>query len=220
MPRARLFRTSTLSYHVTARSNNREWFYIPIEDSWKIFCHSLNEAADRYGVNLHGFVLMSNHFHLLLTTPNKNLGEFMRHFLSNATRRIQKRAHRINHILGARYRATVIESSWALAYVYKYIYRNPVRAGMSKKVEDYQWSSFQKGNYLVLSEGIETYWSNIPKDPIARIKWLNHPTPKESEALIGRALRRSKFKFTTDSNFQARLRDLEKNYGVFRNSAT
>ena len=220
MPRARLFRTSSLSYHITARSNNREWFYIPIEDSWSVFCRSLNEAAYRYGVNLHGFVLMSNHFHLLLTTPNKNLDEFMRYFLSNATRRIQRKADRINHVFGARYRATVIDSAWGLAYVYKYIYRNPVRAGISERVQDYQWSSFQKYENLILSEGIDIYWSNIPKDPIAKLKWLNHPTPIENEVLIGRALRRAKFKFTTDSNFQARLRGLEKSYGVLKYPGT
>ncbi|MFM8315866.1 MAG: transposase [Deltaproteobacteria bacterium] len=216
MPRAKLFRTSSFCYHVTTRSNNREWFYLPMEISWKIFCYSANEAAERYGVNLHSFLLMSNHFHLLCGTPRENLDEFMRYFLSNATKRMQRQANRINHILGARYRGTVIESAWALAYVFKYIYRNPIRAGISDKVEDYPWSSVQKQNDLVLSEGIDSYWGSIPKDPSDRLLWLNKATSKENELLIGRALRRSKFKFTTDSNFQARLRELEKSYGISR----
>jgi putative transposase len=220
MPRAQIFRTGKFSYHVTARSNNKEWFYIPIQTSWDIFCYSLNEATERYGVNLHSFVLMSNHFHMLVTTPNENLDSFMRYFLSNATRRVQRRAGRINHIFGARYRGTVMETSWALAYVFKYIGRNPVRAGICEKVEEYPWSSFQKYHELVISEGIGHYWSLIRKNHTLRSQWLNQPTPKESEVLIGRALRRSKFKFTTDSNFQARLRTLETSYGISECPAT
>ncbi|MBM4317764.1 MAG: hypothetical protein FJ116_09820 [Deltaproteobacteria bacterium] len=220
MPRAHIFRTRKFSYHVTARSNNKEWFYLPIETCWEIFSYSLNEATERYGVDLHGFVLMSNHFHMLVTTPNENLDSFMRYFLSNATRRVQRRADRINHIFGARYRGTVIETSWALAYVFKYIFRNPVRAGICEKIEEYPWSSGQKYGELVLSEGIGRYWSLIPKNQTLRSQWLNLPTPKESEILIRRALRRSKFKFTTDSNFQARLRTLEISYGISECSAT
>ena len=220
MPRARIYRTSTFCYHITARSNNQEWFYLPTKTCWEIFCRTLNESADRYEVLLHSFVLMSNHFHLLVTTPQANLDSFMRYFLSNSTRRIQRQADRINHIFGTRYRASVMESSWALAYVFKYILRNPVRAGLCNNVTDYPWSTMQKYDDLVLSEGIGSYWGLIPRKPAERLTWLNLPTPKETEELVGRALRRTKFQFTTDSNYQSKLRALEANYGVSKCSGT
>src|SRR4051812_4949790 len=98
MPRPILFRTDCFAYHVTVRSNNKEWFYIPIRQCWQILTETLAVTAARTGAEPYLLVLMSNHFHLLLSTPRKNLDYTMQYFLSIATRAIQARAGRINHV--------------------------------------------------------------------------------------------------------------------------
>ncbi len=213
MPRKHLYRTSEFAYHVTNRSNNKEWFYIPIEECWEIFCYILGKTSAKYGVYLHQLVLMSNHYHLLLSTPDCNIDVAVQYFQSQVARIIQSRANRINHIMGTRYKWTVLDSPYSLAYVYKYICRNPVRAGIAEKVEDYRFSSLYKDQFPT-AEGFNSYWKFIPRTQPERLKWLNVPTPKEQEELIGRALRRCHFKFSSHSNLQPYLRDLRANYGI------
>jgi putative transposase len=92
MPRPHLFRTDSFAYHVTTRSNNKEWFYISSKKCWSIFKETLCATAERYGIYIHSLVLMSNHFHLLLSTPQKNLDISMQYFLSRSTQLIQNDA--------------------------------------------------------------------------------------------------------------------------------
>ncbi len=63
-------------YHVTARGNERRRIFLSAEDSDK-FLSYLSEAAKKYSVKLHAYVLMGNHYHLLLETPKANLSAFM-----------------------------------------------------------------------------------------------------------------------------------------------
>jgi hypothetical protein len=108
----------------------------------------------------------------------------------------------------------VLESNHALAYVYKYIYRNPVRIGICDSVEDYSFSTLNDIQGLPIVEGFDSYWSGIPTGSAERLRWLNAPTPKEQEQLIGSALRKYHFKFSTNSNVQQRLRELKSSYLV------
>jgi hypothetical protein len=101
-----------------------------------------------------------------------------------------------------------------LAYAYKYVFRNPVKAGICQRVEEYSLSTLNRSSPLAIVEGFDPYWRHIPKNFEERLEWLNLPTPKEQEALIGRALRRYTFKFTTASNYQRELRGLKGSYGI------
>jgi putative transposase len=213
MPRKNLIRSNQWAYHVTSRSNNKEWFYIPIDLTWRILTDALAESAYRYGAEIWTLVLMSNHFHAILFTPEGNLDLVMQYFISKATRAIQKEAKRINHIFGGRYKWSLLDSAFALACAYKYDYRNPVRAQICKSVEDYAFSTLNDlSSPLALSEGVDPYWKLIPRELPNRLRWLNAPTPKEREALVGAALRRKKFQFSTNSNVQRDLRNLRASY--------
>jgi len=214
MPRTPLVRTSSFAYHVTARANNKEWFYVPPETAWRIFRAQLAESADKYGVRLHAFVLMANHYHLVLSTPEANLDRFMRHFMTECCRRFQIATGRINHIFGGRYRWSVLESAYGLAYVLKYVFRNPVRAGLCGRVEDYPHSSLSPTCSLPISEGFDSYWRLIPKDWTRRLLWLNSPAAREIEEVIQRALRRRHFRLTSQGDWQSRVRTLRASYGV------
>jgi len=66
-------------YHVTCRGNDRRSIYREDSDR-ELFLEKLKASLEIYGVALHAYVLMGNHFHLLVQTPKANLSEFMRHF--------------------------------------------------------------------------------------------------------------------------------------------
>ncbi len=219
MPRAKLFRTSRFAYHVSVRTNNREPFPIPLRACWNILTSALAKSQKRYGVEVHAFLLMGNHFHLLLSTPHENLDRFMSHFSSTSAVRLAYASGRSNHLFGTRYKPTVLETAYSLAYVFKYIYRNPVRAGICGGVEEYEFSTFITKNVpFKLLEGVDAYWQHIPVDSAARLRWLNIPTPKEQEDLLRRALRRSSFQFPKGNGVKRHLRELRLNYGVESNS--
>jgi putative transposase len=207
--RRNLFRTDAFPYHVTARSNNKDWFALPIEQCWDIFQQKLSATIERYQIEAHGFVLMSNHFHMMASTPLLNLDEAMRYFLTESSKAIAYRTNRINHIFGGRYKWSVLPTSYAIGCCYKYIFRNPVRAGIVSQVESYPFSTFSAlllGKPTIpLSEGIA--W-RLPKNSEDRLKWLNQVTSKEQEGLIQMALRRTTFQFSRDKKVQLKVKKL------------
>ena len=221
MPRAALEKNTHDAYHVTNRSNNREWFSMPIEKCWQLFKQVCSDMAQKYSIEVHALVLMSNHYHLLLSTPLCNLDRAMRYFQTEISREINRYSGRINHVFGSRYRGTRLRSSYSYAYVYKYIMRNPARAKLCERVELYPYSSLhdlEKGKAdLQIIEDFLDLWEKLPNDWEDRLNWLNQPVPSEQEELIRKALRRQDFKFTSQNTYRHFLRALEKSYGIFRN---
>src|SRR5262245_49031235 len=141
MARKLLFRSKDLPYHVTARSNNREWFTLPLRKVWRIFGDVTQIVSDRYGLLVHAFVLMSNHFHLLCATPEADLGQAMNYLMRQVSKAIGSETGRINRIFGARYHWSVIDNPLYFAHAYKYVMRNPVEARIVTEVESYSYSS-------------------------------------------------------------------------------
>ena len=141
MPRRNLIRTSTIPYHVTSRSNNREWFDLPGDEVWQIAWEVFRYAYSRFPVDLHSFVLMSNHYHMLLTTPNADIDLFMQAFNKRFSDLLRERTRYINRMFGGPYHWSLVEDQYYLANVYRYIYQNPKRAGIVEKCEDYPYST-------------------------------------------------------------------------------
>jgi putative transposase len=208
MPRRTLFLTDKFPYHVTSRSNNKEWFYIPINEVWHIFHEGLSKVVSDYQVHIFAFVLMSNHFHLILETPQSNLGHIMRDLLTFVSKKIQRSALRINHVFGGRYKWSLLDSSFATAYVFKYVLRNPVRAAMVQQVEDYPYSSVHPNSDLPMVSGMGPLWAMIPKSKELSLQWLNSPTASYLEQQITLGLKRPKFEFSKDNVQQKSIREL------------
>jgi putative transposase len=218
MARKKLIVDDQFSYHVTNRSNNQEWFYLPIGDIWDIFQVMLLRTQEIYCLEIHSLVLMSNHFHLHLSTPLKNLHLAMRYFQTEVARRIQKRTGRKNHIFGTRYRWSWLDSGYATAYASKYVLRNPVRAGIVDRVEQYEFSTLTQlleGKCrLPITDGVRPHWKFIPNHIEDRLRWLNSPTPKELEELVGKALRRKEFRFSRGNEIRLQLDQLAQQYQI------
>lgn len=136
-------------YHVTNRGNDRKAIFKDDIDRGE-FLRILSQSINTYGVVLHGFVLMKNHWHILAQTPLGNLGEFMRHFNITYTSHYNRRHHRSGHLYQGRYKSFLVELDCYLSQVSRYIHLNPVKtAGMKKiaiekqleRLWDYSWSS-------------------------------------------------------------------------------
>jgi REP element-mobilizing transposase RayT len=128
-------------YHVTSRGNERKPIFRVDEDCEK-FVSFLKELPNRFGLFIHGFVLMRNHYHLLLETPSPNLQRAMQYLNTAYTVYFNNRHGRAGHLLQGRYKAFVIEKDTYLLSVSRYLHLNPVKAGMADRPEDYLWSSY------------------------------------------------------------------------------
>lgn len=111
MPRKPISITNEHPYHIIGRSNNRDWFDLPLNYCYEVFTNVLTKVKQNYNFKLHAFVLMNNHYHMILSTPEKNLSQGMRYFMTETSRGIRVKSMRINHIYGGRYRPCLITSS-------------------------------------------------------------------------------------------------------------
>ncbi len=136
-------------YHVTARGNERKKIFLSQADSAK-FLSYLTDALHKYGVILHAFTLMSNHYHLAVETPHANLSAFAHAVNSAYTTYFNIKRKRSGHLFQGRYKSIVIEKDAYLLEVSRYIHLNPVRAGIVQKPEDYALSSYR--SYLLPKE--------------------------------------------------------------------
>lgn len=143
MPRKNLIRNSEVPYHIVSRSRNKDWYELPMELMWCISMESFKYALGKHNAFIHAFVLMSNHYHLLITTPDANIDKFMFEFNRKFSERVRENSIRINQIFGGRYKWSLVKNSSYLSTVYRYIYRNPCEAGIVDLVEEYSYSTLR-----------------------------------------------------------------------------
>jgi putative transposase len=136
-------------YHVTCRGNDRRAIFKDDRER-TAFLEKLRGSLATYQVELHAYVLMDNHFHLMVCTPKGNLSEFMRHFNISYTAAYNRRHRRVGHLYQGRYKAIVIHQDSYLLELSRYVHLNPVRIkGFQKRsvkenagyLERYRWSS-------------------------------------------------------------------------------
>jgi REP element-mobilizing transposase RayT len=128
-------------YHLTARGNERRDIFLSHKDYEK-FLYYLKEAIHKYGILLHAYVFMSNHYHLMVETPKANLSTFMHDLNSAYTTYFNLKRGRAGHLFQGRYKAILVDVDHYLLELSRYIHLNPVRAGIVKRPEGYPYSSF------------------------------------------------------------------------------
>lgn len=128
-------------YHITSRGNDRKDIFKTRRDREK-FLSYLESASERYGAVIHAYCMMSNHYHLLMETPEGNLSQIMHHINGAYTTYFNVKRQRSGHLFQGRYKAIVIDVDEYASEVSRYIHLNPVRAGIVDKPEEYAWSSY------------------------------------------------------------------------------
>jgi putative transposase len=127
-------------YHVLNRGQRREAIVQDSADGER-FVSDLSKMAGQYGVLIHGYCLMTNHYHLILETPHGNLSRAVQ-WLNVAYAAYYNRRHRLcGHLFQGRFKAILLDASTYLEAVSRYIHRTPVRAKMVSDARKYPWSS-------------------------------------------------------------------------------
>lgn len=129
-------------YHLTSRGNRREAIYLGDVDR-NAFLAILQQVCERFNWLCHGYCLMTNHYHLLVETPEANLSQGMRQLNGVYTQRFNQANRRVGHVFQGRYKAILVQKDAYLLELARYIVLNPVRAGMVRAAKDWPWSNYR-----------------------------------------------------------------------------
>ena len=128
-------------YHVMNRGRHRENVF---EDDacFDGFLSILSDTSSRFGLVVHAYCLMNNHYHLLVSTPEGNLQRAMRHVGGVYTQFYNRHTGKDGALFRGRYKAILVDSDEYLLHLSKYIHRNPIEAAMVEELSAYRWSSY------------------------------------------------------------------------------
>ncbi|MDI7259504.1 MAG: transposase [Thermodesulfobacteriota bacterium] len=129
-------------YHITSRGNERRKIFLDGADRIK-FLSLLRDYHNRYGILIHAYVQMDNHYHFILETPQGGLLKIMHGVNGGYTNYFNRKHGRVGHLFQGRYRAILVEKDRYLLSLSRYVHLNPVRAGLVRKPEEYPWSSYR-----------------------------------------------------------------------------
>ncbi len=141
MPRPLRIEYENAYYHVMNRGRARQKIFHS-EVYYEVFLNTLEEAHQRFGVEILCYCLMGNHYHLLLKTPEANLGRVMRHINGVYTQRHNRLKRTDGPLFRGRYKAICVEEDSYQLQLSRYIHRNPLEARMVSELETYAWSSY------------------------------------------------------------------------------
>ena len=135
------------AYHVMARGNQGDAIFQDDRDRRR-FLETLAEACEKTGWRIHAYVLMANHYHLLVETPEANMVAGMKWLQGTYTQRYNRRHKLFGHLFQGRYKSVVVDARDTRYFqvVSTYIHLNPARAGLieigREKLKQYRWSSY------------------------------------------------------------------------------
>jgi len=129
-------------YHVMNRGADQRRIFLSRADIFK-FLDLLGEVSEIFGLEIHAYCLMGNHYHLLVCTPDARLSRVMRHLNGVYTQYFNRRAPRDGPLFRGRYRAALVDSDAYLLLASRYIHLNPVDAGIVNRPEAYAHSSYR-----------------------------------------------------------------------------
>lgn len=142
MPRAARINAPDTIQHVTVRGNRRQAIYLDTLDRRR-FLDDVAIVVERFRWISHAYCEMTNHFHLVVETPEPNLSAGMHTLNSRYAHWFNARHALDGHLFERRFDARLIESQLHLLDAARYVVLNPVRAGFCRDAEDWPWSSYR-----------------------------------------------------------------------------
>jgi REP element-mobilizing transposase RayT len=146
-------------YHVMNRGRRSENLFSDKHD-YLMFIDLLIEISEMWNANIAAYCLMTDHYHILLQTPDGNISRCMRHLNSVYTQRYNRRHGFDGQLFRGRFKSILVCNDSHLLQLVRYIHKNPVKAGMVKDMQDYEWSSYK--GYLSYAKK----WKWLQKDYI------------------------------------------------------
>jgi putative transposase len=146
-------------YHVVSRGNRRQIVF-RCDGDRRLFLSELERAVVRHRWRSLGYCLMENHYHLVVETPEPNLGRGMRDFLSRFVQTANRRHGIDGHMFKERFRSVLVENDRQFACLLRYVALNPVQAGLCSDPLAWRWSSHAemiagRGSTLVAADRVE-----------------------------------------------------------------
>lgn len=129
-------------YHVTCRGNERRTIFTDDADR-NAFLSFLGEAVDRFKWILTAYVLMSNHFHLVISLTAETLARGMQWLNTRYAAAFNRSHERVGHLFQGRYHAPIVDTETYMLEVLRYVVLNPVRADIVAHPGEYAWSSYR-----------------------------------------------------------------------------
>ncbi|MBO6655666.1 MAG: transposase [Pseudomonadales bacterium] len=129
-------------YHVTSKGREGQVVFKDKEDRG-VFLNVVENVVDRFGWLIHSYVLMDNHYHMVVECPEANLSKGMRQLNGVYTQHVNRRHEQEGPIFQGRFKSVLLEKKNYLLPVCRHVVINPQRAADSDNYKDYKWSSYR-----------------------------------------------------------------------------
>ena len=161
-------------YHVMNRGVNKNEIFFKDTHRYE-FLNLLGKTKEIYGIEIHAYCLMSNHYHLIIRTPRGNISQAMKYLNSTFAQYVNLTMHRDGPLFRGRFKAIVVNADEYLVRLSRYIHLNPLEAKMVTSLLKFRWSSYlsyigRAKSEEWLSRGNHTdVWSKIVSGKLQKI---------------------------------------------------
>jgi putative transposase len=144
-------------YHILNRGRHKELIFIDTKDYYR-FIDLLKDTSGQWNLRIAAYCLMPNHYHLLVQTPDANISRCMRHIDGIYTQQFNRYHECDGSLFRGRYKSILVDADSYLLKLVRYIHYNPLKAGLTDRIDSYLWSSHR--GYLSNAEK----WNWLYKD--------------------------------------------------------
>ena len=182
-------------YHLLNRGRRKELIFIDKKD-YDRFIDLLKDTSEQWNLRIAAYCLMPNHYHLLVQTPDANISRCMRHIDGVYTQRFNRHHECDGSLFRGRYKSILVDADSYLLQLVRYIHYNPLKAGLTNRIDRYLWSSHrgylskaQKWNWLYK----DFVFSMLPKNKGDRLKNYRQFISMEEKSNISKVLDKKKW---------------------------
>lgn len=152
MPRDARVRSKSRIYHIMLRGINRQDIFEDDKDVERLL-ETIKKYKEVSKFNIFAYCIMSNHIHMLVREKEESISNAIKRISSSYVFWYNKKYERCGHLFQERFKSEAVESDEYFMTVLRYIHQNPVKAGITKNMQDYRWSSYKE--YIEKAETVD-----------------------------------------------------------------